>query len=447
MTALIALALTASAGDLNIPFERYQLDNGLDVVLAPDPSAPIVQVNVWYHVGSKDEQPGLTGFAHLFEHLMFQGSPNNPGEYFTPLQEVGARINGTTNTDRTNYFETVPSRYLPLALFLESDRMGWLMDQLDQTMLDNQRDVVRNERRQNYELRPYGQARQLLAENLWPEGHPYHHLTIGSHEDLAQASLDDVKGFFRTWYTPNNASLVVAGDFDPAQAKAEIQRQFGGIPRGPEAVHATTAPAALAQDVVVEEYDDVPHQRVWMAWISPALYAPGDAELDLLSSVLTGGKDARLSRALVQEQQVAQDVSAYQASSSLGSMYVIEATAAEGHDTAEVVAAVEAILAKVWADEPPTDDELMGARNNYERGFYQRLTTVSQKADQLNGYLSLTNDPGYAQADLQRYLDASSADVVRFGQQVLSQPHVELHIRPNADEPTPTEAPATEGGE
>ncbi len=432
----ILLAGAALAADLAIPYEKYELDNGLDVILAPDTSTPIVHVNVWYHVGSKDETAGLTGFAHLFEHLMFQGSPNNEGEYFTPLQEVGGSVNGTTSFDRTNYFETVPSQYLPLALFVESDRMGWLLDVLDEDKLANQQDVVRNERRQRYENPPYGEARKTMYETLWPKGHPYHHMTIGSHEDLENAKLDDVKAFFRKWYVPNNASLVVAGDFDKDTAKRLIEREFGGIAKGPDPERlAYTDPGPLADTVTVRQYDDVPHQKVWLAWRAPAFYQPGDAELDLLSSVLSDGKDSRLHRVLVQDKQIAKDVAAYQASAYHGSTYVITGTAAKGHTTDELVAAIDEILATVWTTAKPTSEELTGARNNYERRFYGSIATISGKANLLNSYNFYKGEPDFLQADLQRYLDAGADEVVAVGQKTLSQPRVELHIWPEADKP------------
>lgn len=226
---------------VQIPFEKYTLPNGLDVILSEDHSIPFVQVNIWYNVGSKDEAPGRSGFAHLFEHLMFQGSEHMDDDYFVPLQKIGAEINGTTTSERTNYFEGVPSDQLPLALWLESDRMGWLLPALTAEKLQNQKDVVRNERRQSYEDQPYGGAWLALNCALYPPDHPYHHPVIGSHEDLEAATLDDVRGFFSRWYSPSNASLVVAGDFDPEFVRGRIERLFGGLP-APRAEHAE-APA------------------------------------------------------------------------------------------------------------------------------------------------------------------------------------------------------------
>jgi len=433
----------STAGELSIPNEKYVLDNGLEVILAPDDSTPIAFVQVWYHVGSANERPGLTGFAHLFEHLMFQGSENAPGEYFLPLQEVGAEVNGSTSFDRTEYHEQVPSQYLPLALFMESDRLGWLLPVLDQEMLDNQREVVRNERRQRYENPPYGEVDVVLHAAVWPEDHPYHHMPIGSHEDLEAADLEAVRSFFRTYYVPNNASLVISGEFEPDQAKALVAQYFGAIPAGPEPPAIEVPRAEIPEAREIRQYDDVPEQKVWMVWISPALYAPGDAEMDLLSSVLSDGKDSRLWRALVKERQIAKDIAAYQSSMGLGSTYTITGTAAKGHTTDEIVAAVDEVLAHVLDDAPPTEEEMEAARAQYEVSFYHRLTTVAGKGYTLYLYNHYTGSPDYLQQDLERYLQADGPAVVEWGRKVLHEPRVVLHVWPEADAP----AGATEKGE
>ena len=439
----MGLALTASAADapdtrtLAIPYEEYDLDNGLHVILSEDHSVPFVQVNLWYRVGAKDEVEGRSGFAHLFEHLMFQGSEHMDGEYFGPLQRIGARINGTTNMDRTNYFEGVPSEQLPLALWLEADRMGFLLPALTQEKLDNQKLVVRNERRQSYENRPYGMTWWWLFENLYPEGHPYHIPTIGKHEDIDAANLEDVKDFFKQWYVPNNASLSIAGDFDPAEAKALVEKYFGDIPRGPQPEPILSVePVVLGGENVIRKTDDVPHNKVWLAWHSPALYAPGDAELDTLSSILTSGKDSRLYRALVEEQQIAQTVSAYQVSMLLGSFYVIEATAVEGQDPDALVNAIDELVAKVKT-EGVTEEEVALAKTNWEASFYRRMRTISSKANQLNQYHVQTGDTDYIGKDLARFMDVSTAGVAK-ALQGLDSGRVVLHIGPET---------ATEGEE
>ena len=425
---LLSLA-AADAADLTIPHERYTLDNGLTVILAEDHDVPIVQVNVWYHVGSKDEVAGRTGFAHLFEHLMFQGSENNDLDYFTHLQEVGGRVNGTTNLDRTNYFEGVPADQLPLALWSEADRLGWLI--VDEERLANQQDVVRNERRQRYENRPYGTSWISLLENVFPERHPYHHPTIGNHEDLEAATLDDVQAFFDTWYLPNNASLVICGDFDPDVAKGLVEQYFGEIPAGPEPSHAVAPDYELTETIEVRQVEEgVPHDKVWIAWPSPALYAPGDAELDLASAALSDGKESRLYKALVMDEQIAKEVNAYQASSGLGSMYVIQATAAKGHTTDELVERIDQIVAE-FIETGPTADEVSIGQINYEVRFLHGLSSVSAKANKLNSYYYFTGDPDWVQEDLDRYLEATPETVKSAAAETLgSEGRLVLHIGP-----------------
>ena len=326
-----ALGAAASADEVDLEFENYTLDNGLQVILHRDPRAPTVAVNIWYHVGSGDEMPGKSGFAHLFEHMMFQGA-KHIGEdvHFDVLREIGATgINGTTNSDRTNYYEIVPRHELETALWLESDRMGYLLDVLTDEKLDEQRAVVKNERRQRYENPPYGEARKFIAEALYPQGHPYHHLTIGIHEDLDAASLDDVTAFFQKWYGPDNASLVVAGDFDEAKTKEMIEEYFGSFPRTGTAHRNDVAMPVLEDDVVIRKEDDVPEQKVWVAWHAPKFFGEGDAELDLLASVVAGGKDSRLYKELVMERKVARNINVYQASAFHSSVFTMTATAGE----------------------------------------------------------------------------------------------------------------------
>lgn len=432
LLSLMSTAALAQASTPEIPFEKYELENGLDVILAEDHSIPFVQVNIWYNVGSKDEVAGRTGFAHLFEHLMFQGSAHNDEEYFTLLEQIGAQINGTTSFDRTNYFEGVPSEYLPLALWLESDRMGWLLPALSQEKLDNQKEVVRNERRQRIENPPYGEAWTWLFENLYPEGHPYNVPTIGRHADIDAATLDDVTTFFETWYVPNNASLVISGDFDPAVARDLVQQYFGEIPRGEQPTPVTEAPASLSEEVVVRHEDAVPHPRVWIAWLTPALFSDGDAEMDIISALLADGKDSRLYQHLVRDLQIAKEVEAYQYSTRLQGQFIIEATATEGHTTDEIVAEVDALLATLRA-EGPTVEEVEIAKTNYEAGFFSGLQSISAKADRLNSYNVLTGDPGYIGEDLARYRALTQESVATAATTYLPvDRRVILHIVPPA---------------
>jgi predicted Zn-dependent peptidase len=425
-----------------IPYERYTLPNGLQVILAEDHSVPFVWTNVWYYVGSKDETPGRSGFAHLFEHLMFQGSEHSNTDYFKPLQKVGATINGTTNLDRTNYFEGVPAEQLPLALWLESDRMGFLLPALDQSKLDNQKAVVRNERRQRYDNVPYGQAWPLLLENVFPAGHPYHIATIGKHEEIEAASLDDVKAFFQKWYVPSNGSLVVCGDFDPKTARKLVERYFGDLPTVPRPEHAPApAPVVLAAEKVVTATDDVPFEKVWIAWPSAAVYAQGDAELDVLSHALAGGKDSRLYRKLVQELQVAQDVEATQQSLTLQSMYTLEATVAPGHTGEEVLAALDAVLADV-REKGVTADEVSTARTVYEVGFHGSLATTQGKADRLNAYAFGRGEPDWVAQDLARYAVVTPEAVQAATRTWLpADKRIVLRIQPEAVAPPPPPAP------
>ena len=401
------LSSFAFAGDPNIPFSRYELGNGLKVTLSPDASVPFVCVNVWYDVGSKDEVAGRSGFAHLFEHLMFNGSQHADDDFFAPLQPLGARLNGSTTLDRTNYYECLPSEQLPLALFLEADRMGWLLPALTQEKLQNQKEVVRNERRQNYDNPPYGQAWLEILKNSYPEGHPYHIATIGKHEEIDAATLEDVSAFFTKWYLPNNASLVLTGDFDEPVARDLIARYFGPVARGTQPEHQRpTAPATFTAESRVRVADDVPFEKVWLVWHSPALYAPDDAELDLLSSALTSGKDSRLYKALVHQQQIAQDVSAYQSSSALESLYVITAQASAGHTGEELVRAIDAVLAEARSA-PITAAEIEVGKTAYEVQFFRSIASIQGKADLLNGYVTRTGEAGYLAPDLARYRSAT----------------------------------------
>ena len=426
--------------ELSIPFEKYELDNGLDVILSEDHSVPFVQVNLWYDVGSKDEVEGKTGFAHLFEHLMFQGSANHDTEYFAPLQPIGAQVNGTTNFDRTNYFEGVPSEYLPLALWLESDRMGYLLPALSEDKLANQQDVVRNERRQRYEIRPYGMTWVWLFENLYPEGHPYHIPTIGKHEDIENANMDDVKAFFKKWYVPNNASLVICGDFDPAEAKDLVQKYFGEIPRGEEVASLRDIePATLTEEKVIYKEDPIaPQSKVYIAWLTPKVLGDGDADLDVFSSIFAEGSDSPLVQSLVYDKQVAQDVGAFQYSARLQGQYIITATVADGHTTEEVVAAIDEAMVKM-KETGVKAKQVEISKLNWEKRFYQGLQTINRKADMLNNYNTTIGDPGYVQKDLERYMAVTPESIAKAVDTYLHMDkRVVLHITPPAPEESDT---------
>jgi zinc protease len=419
-----AAAAPAPDAPVRVPlaFEKYVLPNGLEVVLHEDKRTPIVAVNVWYHVGSKDEAPGKNGFAHLFEHVMFQGS-RHVGEdmFFKYLESAGASDrNGSTNSDRTNYYETVPSNQLELALWLESDRMGFLLDHANQETFVSQREVVKNERRQNYENAPYGLVRKFVREAIFPANHPYHLLTIGSPEDLDAATFEDVRTFFRTFYVPNNATLVVAGAIDKAQAKALVQKYFASLPKGAAPpVKKAPAPVTLAKETRLAVEADVELARVQLSWPTPPHYAPGDGELDLLAGVLTSGKSSRLYKRLVYDMQIAQDVGAGQASSQLASQFDIVVTLKKGKSTAEALKVVDEELAKLRAA-PPVAPEMERARAKILSGMVFAMERVGTRADQMNQYNQLTGDPGYFDKDVARYEKASAADVQRAAQTWLS---------------------------
>ncbi len=369
--ALAAPAPAQTPAPLEIEYSSFTLRNGLHVILHEDHSVPIVSVNVWYHVGSANERPGRTGFAHLFEHLMFMGSGHvKPGEFDTLLESVGGQNNGSTTNDRTNYYIDVPSNALELALFLESDRMGYLLDTMTPMTVDAQRDVVKNERRQSVENQPYGIAEIVLEEMLYPEGHPYHWPVIGYMEDLTAATYDDVVAFFKRFYSPSNASLVVAGDIDPVATRRLVEKWFGDVKPGPPPEPMTIPGVALTSVQKKTITDRVQLPRLYLAWLTPRMYAPGDATLDVVSSVLSGGKNSRLYKRLVYEMQIAQSVEAYQASRALSSYFLIEATPRPGHTIEELQKVIDEEIATLQR-EGPTAHEVQRAINQTESTLLQ----------------------------------------------------------------------------
>ena len=397
----------------DLKFEKYTLPNGLDIILHEDHSIPMVAVNVWYHVGSKNEKPGRTGFAHLFEHMMFQGSKHHDKDFFEPLQKVGGSVNGSTSEDRTNYWENVPSNHLELALWLEADRMGFLLPAMTKEKLDNQRDVVKNERRQSFENQPYAKAYDLLPSLLYPKDHPYSWPVIGSMEDLSAASLEDISDFFRTYYAPNNASLCVAGDFDPAEARKLVEKYFAPIPAGPPVDRLEAWQPKLEGIRRAVQQDQVNLPRVFMAWHAPAWYTPGDADMDVFAGILTYGKTSRLYKALVYEQQIAQDVSAAQLSQEVGSIFLIQATAREGYSLEELENAIDAELNKIFTA-GITQQEVTQIQNTSEAQFVRSLALIGGfggRADRLNEYNVLLGDPGKLQWDLDRYMKVTPASL------------------------------------
>ena len=412
--ALAAPAPAQTPPSMQIDYSSFTLRNGLHVILHEDHSVPLVSVNIWYHVGSANERQGRTGFAHLFEHLMFMGSGHvKPGEFDTWLESVGGQNNGSTTNDRTNYYIDVPSNALELALFLESDRMGYLLDTMTPMTVDAQRDVVKNERRQSVENQPYGIAEIVLEEMLYPEGHPYHWPVIGYMEDLTAATYDDVVAFFKRYYSPSNASLVVAGDIDPVATRRLVEKWFSDVKPGPPPEPVTIPGVALSSVQKKTITDRVQLPRLYLAWLTPRMYAPGDATLDVLSSVLSGGKNSRLYKRLVYEMQIAQSVEAYQASRALSSYFLIEATPRPGHTLEELQKVIDEEIATLQR-EAPTAHEVQRAINQTESTFFSRLERVGGyrgKAEQLNAYFTNTGDPDWFNEDLARYRAISPSDV------------------------------------
>ena len=420
---------------VGIAFEKHRLSNGMDVILHEDHTIPLVAVNVWYHVGSKNEEMGRTGFAHLFEHVMFEGSKHHNRSHFEPLQKAGANLNGSTTSDRTNYWEDVPSNYLELALWLEADRMGFLLDALDQQRFDVQRDVVKNERRQSYENRPYGMAHWHLQEALYPLPHPYHWMTIGSQEDLDAASLDDVKDFFRRFYGPSNASVAIAGDFSNGEALELVNRYFGDLqPSGP-VPRTGRQDSALAGRIELEMRDKVTLPRIYVAYPAPPEGDDDDAPLEIFQAIMSDGLTSRLHRSLVYEQQIAHSAAVRYLPSEISGEILIQATAAEGHDLKTVEAAVEAELER-FHREPPTDEEITRVKNRIEANHFRQLARIGGfggRADQLNHFNVFASDPDQINTSLDKYLSVQREDILRVADTYLGDKQVRLRVLPEPE--------------
>jgi zinc protease len=430
----LALPLTAAASTatVDIPFEQFTLDNGLRVIVHTDRKAPIVAVNVWYHVGSKDEPEGRTGFAHLFEHLMFQGSENAPGEYFEPFELVGATgINGTTSFDRTNYFQNVPTTALDMALWMESDRMGHFLGAITQELLDEQRGVVQNEKRQGRN-QPYGRAWAAIFDALYPEGHPYKWLPIGSMADLDAATLDDVKEWFKTWYGPNNAVLVLAGDIDVETAREKVTRYFGHIPAGPPLTRKQRWIAERSESTRELMYDRVAQTRVYRAWTVDSYGTTEASHLALFAQVLGGSASSRLNARLVHKEQLASSVSAFSMPLEISGVFMIVATLKPGVESARVEAIIDEELARLMKD-GPTRAELAQAKTQFRAGFIrgvERIGGFGGKSDVLASCAVYTGDPGCFRAELDEIERASSADLRAIANRRLSQGDYTLVIEP-----------------
>ena len=411
---LLLCALSAHAQKIKVPYQQFTLPNGLNVILHQDKTIPRISVNVWYFVGSGNEKPGRTGFAHLFEHILFEGSKNVPeGKFDEWLEAAGANNNGSTTEDRTNYYEDLPANALDLALFLESDRMGFLLASLTDSTVDGQRDVVKNERRQSYENRPYGKANLELPALLYPKDHPYSWPVIGTMADLTAASRQDVADFFTQYYIPGNASLSIAGDIDLAQARKAVEKWFSDVPAGKTVLPPQPAAALLTEEKRVVMEDKVQLPRLQMIWLSPANFQPGSAEMELLGSLLGGGKNSRLYKRLVYDLQIAQNVSAFQNSSKFSGEFYIAVTARPGIGLSQIEQIVQEEIDKITS-ESATDRELARVVNQYESRFLtqiERSGGFSGKANQLNEYFFYTGNPDYFNEDLQRYKSVDPADI------------------------------------
>jgi predicted Zn-dependent peptidase len=406
---------------IEIPFERLRLDNGLRVVLSRDPDVPVVAVNLWYAVGSRNERPGRTGFAHLFEHMMFQGSAHVPEmAHFALIEKAGGSLNGSTWLDRTNYYETLPAHFLELALWLESDRLGWLLPAMTQVKLDNQRDVVKNERRWRIDNQPYGDWDERLQAMVYPPEHPYHHSVIGSMEDLDAASLEDVETFFRTYYAPNNAVLSLCGSFEPADARALVDRYFGEIPAGPAVPPIpgrTELPSVLGREVRDVVAQDISLPRIYLAYRVPPFGTDDYYTAAVLATLLATGKASLLYRTLIRERAVAQDVVAYSFPIVVGaSMLMLWATARPG---VGIDALEHAVLEQIAALAHIGDADVERAVNLIETKQIADLQRMDERADLLSMYETLFDDPGRINTELRRLRAVTPAAVRAFAARFL----------------------------
>jgi len=429
--ASFAGTTVAQAGKLPpINVKEYKLSNGLRVITHIDRSTPIVTVGTWYHVGSKNEAVGRTGFAHLFEHMMFQGSKNYDSDYFTPLQEAGGSVNGTTNQDRTWYFETMPSNFLELALFMEADRLGGLLPAMTQEKLDNQRDVVKNERRQRVDNQPYGAAFEKIGEIMFPKPHPYNWTTIGSLDDLQAASMEDVKEFFRQYYTPNNTILVISGDFNEVQAKRWIQKYFGPIPKG-SAIRRPTLAQPKLDSVIRTVIDDplAPFPRRYLVWHSVRQYHADEPALDILANILSSGRGSRLQSNLLYGKEMVSQVNAFNSTNEIAGTFQIQATARPGKSLEDIEQEINKEIERI-KNEPPTAEEMWRSKNSIEAQTIFGLQTVLGKAGQLTNYAGYVGRPNHFQADLDRYAKVTAADVSRVANQYLIANHLIMTYNP-----------------
>jgi zinc protease len=433
-----------ASDSIKIPFETYKLSNGLTVILSEDHTTPTVAVDIWYHVGSKNEMPGRTGFAHLFEHVMFTGSGHVPYGLHDKLTEgVGGGNNGSTNNDRTNYYETIPSNYLESALWLEADRMGFLLDKLDIAKLNAQRDVVKNERRQSYDNQPYGRVSEIFSAAMYPKEHPYSWPVIGSMTDLSAASEEDVKAFFRLYYAPNNATLAVVGDFDPKQAKAWIQKYFTDLPQGKTVERPKVALGKLDANKRLVYEDRVQVPRLYIQWPTVGFKNDDDYALSVMSSILSGPRTARLTKALVYDTQMASQIGAFQNSAEDVGVFQVVVIPRPEHSLTELEGAVDQVIQK-FISEGPTAEELQKAKSGLELGFIRGLESNLGKANQLINGAIFYGNPGYFSTDYQKTLAVTAADVKRVASQYLTRSRIVLSVVPKGKKDQASKATESE---
>jgi zinc protease len=415
---------------LRIDYKKYQLENGLEVILYQDKNLPTVSVNIWYRVGSANEKPGKTGFAHLFEHMMFQGSENVPKEaHFRFIQEAGGTLNGSTSIDRTNYYESLPAESLELALWLESDRMGFMLPGLTQEKLDNQKDVVMNERRQRYENQPYGLTWEILFSNLYSNDHPYSWPTIGWMEDIKKFELDDVINFFRKYYVPNNAALVIGGNFEIDEAKKLVEKYFGRIPKGNTILDISFPQQKTTENKKIIHEDNVQLPRIHLAWHSDKMFGEDDASLDILADILSSSKNSRLLKNLLFDKTIAQDVSAFQYSAKLNGSFIIASTAKPGIPLEEIKREIFFEIEKIIKD-GITEEELLRAINAVKSSYIYSLQRLDTIVDHINHYNYFLSEPDSFVFDIERYEEVTAEMVKQTAKRYLLNPYVELHIIP-----------------
>lgn len=415
---------------LKINYEKHKLKNGLEVILYQDKSLPIVAVNIWYRVGSANESKGKTGFAHLFEHMMFQGSKHIPkGEHFRLIQEAGGTLNGSTSFDRTNYYETLPSNYLELALWLESDRMGYLLPALDEEKLNNQKDVVMNERMQRYENQPYGLAWEILLSNLFSSEHPYSWPTIGWMEDIKNFKLDDAKNFFRTYYSPNNATLTIGGNIDFDETINLIKKYFEEIPENNSIPQVIVPEQKLSEIKKIIYEDNVQLPRIYLAWLSSKIFENDEAALDILSDILSSSKNSRLTKTLVYDKQISQDVSSFQFSGKYGGMFLIISTAKPETKLDEIKNEIFNQI-NLLIQNGITEEEVVRSKNTIKSHYIYSLQKLDTVVDHINHYNFYLGEPDSFSYDLNRYEKVVKEDIVTAAKKYLTNSFVELHIIP-----------------